>query len=141
MGTNFYMMTKSKEVSDKWFGYDRELTDFPDWGYSIHIAKTSCGWHTLFQEHDKIHSVNDIRLAVTTGDFILYDEYGTTYSWDEFVKRVVEHGDENSLTHIDPDPKMPNFEDYYGSYSLFCSYRKDYYRSIDGYEFCKSEFS
>ena len=44
MGTNFYLMTKSKEVCEKHFGNRFELTDYPDWGYQIHIAKTSCGW-------------------------------------------------------------------------------------------------
>ena len=137
MGTNFYMMTKSKQAADEWFGYDRELTDEPDWGYSIHIAKTSAGWRPCFQEHNRIHSVNDIKLAMETGNFILYDEYGETYSWDEFVKRVVNFGTEDSLTHINPNRNMPDFRKYYGVH--YDSSR--HFLSVDGYEFCKVEFS
>ena len=49
MGTNFYMMTSDKEAANEWFEDSYELTDYPQWGYSIHIAKTSGGWKPLFQ--------------------------------------------------------------------------------------------
>ena len=64
MGTNFYMMTSDKEAANEWFEDNYELTDYPQWGYSIHIAKTSGGWKPLFQEHSRIHSVNDIKIII-----------------------------------------------------------------------------
>ena len=75
MGTNFYMMTSDKEDANEWFEDNYELTDYPQWGYSIHIAKTSGGWKPLFQEHSRIHSVNDIKIIMSTGKFIIYNEY------------------------------------------------------------------
>lgn len=137
MGTNFYMMTKSKQAAEEWFGSKISLTDEPDWGYSIHIAKRSCGWHPLFEEHERIHSVNDIKLAMETGEFIIYDEYNKVFTWEEFVEGVVNWGDENSLTHINPDRNMPDFNKIYGR-----NYSDDRcFLSADGYEFCKVEFS
>ena len=99
MGTNFYMMTSDKEAANEWFEDSYELTDYPQWGYSIHIAKTSGGWKPLFQEHNRIHSVNDIKLIMSTGKFSIYDEYGTIYTWNEFVKRLL-IGIKMTLRHI-----------------------------------------
>lgn len=139
MGTNFYMMTKSKQVADEWFGYDRELTDEPDWGYSIHIAKTSAGWRPLFQAHEKIRSVSDLKLIYEIGDFIIYDEYNEVYTWDEFKKRVIDWNKDNldACGHIKPDRSKPNFYKMYG-YNYSDSRN---FLSADGYDFTNGEFS
>ena len=44
MGTNFYMMTKSKKLVEKHFPYEYEIVDTPYFGYEIHIGKRSCGY-------------------------------------------------------------------------------------------------
>lgn len=139
MGTNFYMMTKSKQVADEWFGYDRELIDEPDWGYSIHIAKTSVGWRPLFQAHEKIRSVGDLKLIYETGEFIIYDEYNEVYTWDEFEKRVVDWNKDNpdACGHVKPDRFKPNFYKMYG-YNYSDSRN---FLSADGYDFTNGEFS
>ena len=89
MGTNFYMMTKNKKnnLGDKQF-----LEDTPDWGYSIHIAKTSAGWPPIYEAHEHIKCVNDIKSVYDSDQCIIYDEYYEIYNWDKFVKRVVMWG-------------------------------------------------
>lgn len=153
MGTNFYMMTKSKEVCDKYFGYDYELTDTPDWGYQIHISKTSAGWLPLFQSHNCFKSIKQLKELYDTGDFILFDEYDTIYTWPEFEERVIKFNggtvknralepinqDKSSLFY---DPNLPDhrpvshFECKFDSY-----YVNDYYKDPDGFEFTTHEFS
>ena len=72
-------MTKSKEVRDQYFGYDYRLTDEPDWGYEIHIAKTSGGWLPSFEAHDCFNSIKDLKKMYDTGKFIIYDEYAAIF--------------------------------------------------------------
>lgn len=154
MGTNFYMMTKSKETRDKHFGWNYELTDTPDWGYKIHIAKTSMGWLPLFQAHECFRSIKQLKKLYDTGEFILADEYGTTYNWEEFDKRVLQHNggirgvapreeikmDPNSRFY---DHRMPKYRpvshfDYKYDDPY---YSMDYFTDESGYEFTNHEFS
>ena len=152
MGTNFYMSTTNKEVRDKYFKWNYELTDTPQWGYEIHIAKTSAGWLPLFQAHNCIKSVSDIKTLYDTGEFIIYDEYDTVYDWEGFKKRVLEHyggvagaiprtyveQDSNGLFY---DPNMPShrpishFDYADGKYAYM------YFKDAEGYEFDYQEFS
>lgn len=152
MGTNFYLMTKNKEHRDLYFGYDYELTDTPDWGYQIHIAKTSYGWLPLFEAHRGIESVKQIKDVYHSGEFIIADEYGTVYSWDEFDKRVLQFNggvkgriprekveqDRNSPWYDSTLPEyrpISHFEYDSGRYS------SDYFTDPEGYEFTTHEFS
>lgn len=152
MGTNFYLMTNDKAACEKYFGYDYELVDSPEWGYSIHIAKTSCGWLPLFQSHDCIKSIKDLKNLYDTGKFVIYDEYATIYSWPEFEERVLKfNGGVKGAVEPTPckqppncpytDPDMPDhtpvshFEYADGKYAL------DYFTDGEGYEFTNHEFS
>ena len=139
MGTNFYMMTADKDAAIEWFCNYYDMTDFPTCGYSIHIAKTSCGWRPHFQAHQRIHSVNDIKIVYGTGKFTIYDEYGEIYTWDEFKKRVIDWNKDNPdvNVHVNPDRSNPNFKDIYGYY--YSDSRE--FLSADGYEFSTCEFS
>lgn len=153
MGTNFYMMTKDKEIRDKYFGYDYELTDEPDWGYQIHIAKTSCGWLPLFQSHNCFNSVKQLKELYNTNNFIISDEYGTTYTWAEFEDRVIKfNGGTVKNRVVEPinqdkfspyyDPNMPNHRPVsHFEYKMDQYYMKDYFTDKDGYEFTTHEFS
>lgn len=152
MGTNFFLMTKSKEVRDKHFGYNYELTDEPDWGYQIHIAKTSCGWLPLFQAHECFHSVKQLKELYDTGDFIISDEYGDTYNWEEFDERVVKFngGYKGAIPRkrIEPDPNgmfydrnMPEYMPVSHFEYGFGEYADEYFSDEEGYEFTTHEFS
>lgn len=129
MGTNFYLMTKSRDKRDKWFTISEfSLTDSPIWGYEIHIAKTSCGWLPSFEAHKKVRSVRDIKQIYDEGEFQIFDEYGQEYDWDGFEKRVLNFNRDNSdaLSHL----KEFNKAEYRG-----CVYKDD-----QGYEFVDWEF-
>ena len=145
-------MTKSKEKRDQYFGWDYELTDTPDWGYQIHIAKTSGGWLPLFQAHNSIESVKQLKEIYHSGDFIISDEYGTTYSWDEFDKRVLQFNGgvlgavQRQEIKQDPgsrwyDKRMPQYAPISHFEYDFGAYANDYFRDPDGYEFTTHQFS
>ena len=151
MGTNFYLSTKNKDVRDKYFGYDYELTDTPEWGYQIHIAKTSGGWLPLFQKHECIQSVKDIKKLYDAGEFILYDEYGEIYNWPEFEDRVLRFNggikggipveiikQDKSSPFYDKDmpDHIPVSHFEYGNGKHAHMYSKD----EDGYEFMEGDF-
>lgn len=127
MGTNFYMFTKKKELKP-FFGSKLELVDEPDFGYQIHIAKTSAGWQPLFEAHDHIRTVSDLKLLYDKGGIQIFDEYGQEFTWDEFVKEVVNHGDEfNWRTGQHNDQPGPT--------------DRGEFTSVDGYRFTSSQFS
>lgn len=146
MGTNFYIMTKSKEARDIYFGDNYELTDFPNWGYEQHIAKTSFGWLPLFDGSGCFRSIFQLRCIYNTGDFVIYDEYGQIYSWDEFSKRVLQFN--GGIMGVAPLQKITTRVDKnlpeYSPISHFDyadgKYSKDYFTDGSGYEFCKRTF-
>ena len=152
IGTNFYLMTKVKATRDKYFGFDYELTDTPDWGYQIHIAKTSMGWLPLFQAHNCFESIKQLKELYDTGDFTISDEYGEVYNWEQFDKRVLQHN--GGIKGVKPREKVernPNSKWYdartpeYIPISHFDydygSYANEYFTDPEGYEFTDHEFS
>ena len=159
MGTNFYMITKNKEMAQRYAPYSYELTDEPYFGYEIHVAKTSCGWLPLFQGHkDGINSVAEYKAAYDTNEFKIYDEYGCEYNWDAFDDRVLKFNggvlnmqnpekieqDKNSpyydknlpkyypVSHIGGNPQSYKYDNWFAS---------DNFKDPDGFEFSRSEFS
>lgn len=153
MGTNFYFMSKDKERQNKWFlPGEYEITDEPDWGYLTHLAKTSCGWLPLFQSHKNIHSISDMKKIYDDGGFQIVDEYGTSYTWDEFDERVLKFNggvkgvapihkyNQSDFPQFLIDPDLPDhtpvshFEYGNGKYS------DEYFSDELGYEFTKREF-
>ena len=159
MGTNFYMMTKNKELAQKYAPYSYELTDEPEFGYSIHVAKTSMGWLPSFQGHkDGIQSVKEYKEAYDAGEFIIYDEYGTIYTWEEFDERVLQFNGgtvkNRKIEKINQDktsrfydPAMPDhipvshFEYNYNLHHSWYEVYKEHFKDKDGYEFTWTEFS
>ena len=151
MGTNFFIMTKSKEARDKYFGWNYELTDTPDWGYQQHVAKTSCGWLPSFDGSGCFKSVRELKSIYDSGDFILSDEYGTTYTWDEFDERVLKFN--GGIKGVAPreeierhendhwfDKDMPEYRPISHFEYAHGRYNDEYFTDKDGYEFSKREF-
>lgn len=152
MGTNFYIMTKSKEARDKYFGWNYELTDTPDWGYQQHVAKTSCGWLPSFDGSGCFKSIRELKNIYDSGEFILYDEYGTIYTWDEFDERVLKFN--GGIKGIAPrekinqdrnspwfDKNMPEYKPVSHFEYAYGRYNDEYFTDPDGYEFSIREFS
>lgn len=159
MGTNFYMITKNKEMAQRYAPYSYELTDTPYFGYEIHVAKTSFGWLPLFQEHkDGINSVAEYKVAYDTNEFKIYDEYGCEYNWDAFDDRVLKFNG-GVLGAQEPkkieqnkyfrwyDKSMPDYcpvshiSGSLQSYKFDGLFANDYFVDADGFEFSRSEFS
>ncbi|MEE1085016.1 MAG: hypothetical protein UH850_14915 [Paludibacteraceae bacterium] len=151
MGTNFYLGTQSKEARDQYFGWNYELTDTPTWLYQQHIAKTSMGWLPSFEESHSIHSVADIKKLYDTGKFIIYDEYGTYYNWEEFDERVLKFNGgvlgavPREKIEQDPnwqfyDKDMPDYRPISHLEYAHGQYASEYFKDADGYEFTRRWF-
>lgn len=154
MGTNFYLMTRNKQAAQKYAPYSYELTDEPYFGYEIHVAKTSCGWLPLFQGHkDGINSVREYKAAYETGEFEIFDEYGDSYTWEEFTERVLKfnggvrgvmprekiEADKSSPWY---DYRLPEYRPIsHFEYEYDYYYVNDYFADDQGFEFDKREFS
>lgn len=155
MGTNFYMMTKNKQLAEQYAPYGHELTDSPDWGYEIHLAKTSCGWLPLFQAYRHgIRSVAEIKEAYDIGEFAIYDEYNDVYTWEEFEDGVLKfNGGVRGVQKIervaDPDGSecnipishIPGNEQSYKHYYSPYDDCKSMFVDDEGYEFEEVIFS
>ena len=111
MGTNFYLMTKDKNVAhqfaDKavyndgkvveWYNKEYEIYEEPDFHYSIHLNKLSYGWRPLFQKHKPFATFaelekfyNDNCSPITW----IEDEYGEHFSWNQYKKRILDHANQ-----------------------------------------------
>lgn len=128
MSTNFYMFTKKKELKP-FFGSKLELVDEPDFGYELHIAKTSAGWQPLFEAHEQIRSVADLKMLYDKGGVQILDEYGKEYTWPEFEERVVNFGNERNWRTAQNHDQPP---------STFSGCNE--FISVDGYRFIDRVF-
>lgn len=94
MGTNYYLMTKNKELVHSYFDTEYEIVDEPDFGYRIHLNKLSYGWKPLFQCHNKAYKTwNELEQFYYdyNSDFDIYDEYGTYYEFKEYKQEILDH--------------------------------------------------
>lgn len=102
MGTNFYLMSKSKKLIRKYFAVEDtygvtneeyEIVDEPYLGYRVHLNKLSIGWRPLFQKHKTINTFKELECFCHNNKGIvgIYDEYGRKYSWKQYFDRVYSH--------------------------------------------------
>lgn len=102
MGTNFYLMSKSKKLIRENFAVEKnygvtdveyELVDEPYLGYQIHLNKLSCGWRPLFQRHKNIKSFKQLEdFCMKNNNIVeIYDEYGENYTWKQYYDKVYNH--------------------------------------------------
>lgn len=111
----------------------------------------------MFQSHDSFKSVKQLKELYDTGKFILYDEYGTTYTWDEFDERVLKFNGGISgvqkKERLNNNPQFPFYDPHVPEYGPIshcsgpdCTYNfgwcsNDYFKDPEGYEFTSHEFS
>ena len=109
MGTNYYMITKNKDLAHEYFAekcdyggkypeylnQEYELHDVPDFYYEIHLNKLSWGWKPLFQNHKAFRTFNELEKFCNEhmDDLTFEDEYGQEYSFEEYKKEVMEHSE------------------------------------------------
>ena len=92
MGTNFYMITKNKELVKQYFQDEYEIVDEPYLSYEIHICKRNAGWKILYQAHKNAYdSVEKLLLFLKQHpEVYIYDEYGRAFSINQFEEDVVD---------------------------------------------------
>lgn len=122
MGTNFYLR-RTKPV-----------LCFPE----FHIGKRSAGWMPLYQanrcsedyyrletQRPIVSVVDDIREAVDSGEWVIIDEYGTEFTFDEFIGYMEEP------FPIEDGQKRQSHVEAWG----------EVYEGKDGREYVEREFS
>ncbi len=102
MGTNFYLMSRSKKLIYEHFAVEDdygikdkeyEIVDKPYLGYQIHLNKLSVGWQPLFQRHKTIKTFKELeKFCIDNKKCVgIYDEYGKKYTWKQYFDRVYRH--------------------------------------------------
>lgn len=77
MGTNYYAVKKKPRIVKV---YDE-----------FHLGKASVGWQFLFQEQDNIHSFEDVKKILESGEWNIKDEYGNEILLEEFYELIEYH--------------------------------------------------
>ena len=151
MGTNYYFFTKNKEAARMYFGEIYQLVDCPDFGYEIHVAKTSCGWLPLFYAHEHCHSVGELTSAFNSGEFQIFDEYGKEYFWAKFTEEVLRYNggidgalpkntckfDSEKTNYNNMPDQIPFSHIEYGKRK----FNNNYFKDEEGYEFINEIFA
>lgn len=87
------MITKNKELAEKYFPDEYELVDTPYFGYSIHIGKRSSGWKPLFQVHDNAYtSVKSMKKFINSHkeDIRIFDEYDKEFTLEQLQDELID---------------------------------------------------
>lgn len=126
MSKNYYITTKDIEfIFDHMpdAKIDRHCRDF-----RIHLSQSAMNLTPLFQTHEKFSSwrecskfLNDFKSKIE-----IVDEYGVTYSIDEYIETMENDNKQYKSRMMTVYPDMQN--------------RAEYHRDSDGFEWCDSEF-
>lgn len=120
-------MASEKVPPKRWLGY----TELVHGKFGIHIAKLSDGWKPLFQQYPFIHSVKEWGIEYEDYDCTIFDEYGQTYSWENFME-LIDKNQESGATHIRSKESIDK--------NSIMSYDLYYECDSDGYEFMSCSF-
>jgi hypothetical protein len=110
------------------------------------------GWLPSFEASYSIQSVADIKKLYDTGKFVIYDEYGTYYNWEEFDERVLKFNGgvlgavprekiEKDINSPYWDRDLPDYRPISHFEYARGRYASDYFKDPEGYEFSRHEFS
>lgn len=102
MGTNYYFMTKNKELVHKHFAVEHDwgvtdeeykIVDNPSLGYEIHLNKLSHGWRPLFQRHKAFTTWDELEkfYYAHENDLHVYDEYSHFWTFADYKQHVFDH--------------------------------------------------
>lgn len=129
MGTNFYMMTKSKKLVEKHFPCEYEIVDTPYFGYEIHIGKRSAGWKPLFQEHKNAYdSVKGMKEFIRKHQksIRIFDEYCREFTLEELEDELITWGEQQQIRYMKHIPEGVPDEVFGGKKYLVESTKDDY---------------
>ena len=92
MGTNYYFVTKNRELCDKYFGGKYEEDDALHLFY-IHLNKLSGGWKPIFEKHRCFSTFCELKefYYAHIGDLKIKDEYNTYYSFKGYREEIMNH--------------------------------------------------
>lgn len=146
MGTNFYMMSRNKELVEKHFPFEYEIVDTPYLGYKIHIGKRSMGWKPIFREHNKAYnSVEELKAFIRKNqkDIHIFDEYNSEFSLEELEDELITWGEQQEIRYMKHIPEGVPDEIFGGKRYLVESTKDDYDITIpfDHIEYEKLEIS
>lgn len=154
MGTNYYMITKSKELVEKYFPNEYELVDSPYFGYEIHIGKRSCGWKPLFEQHKNAYdSVEELINFIKShsNDINIIDEYSREFTIEGLCEELITWGDNQTKRRLafnggnlteDKNGELETPIDHvkYSEFDKNC-WNINYWHDKDGYDFTDRSFS
>lgn len=90
MGTNYYLFSDKKQFKEEFEGAV-ELTDTPDFGYTVHLCKFSCMWRPLFQANNVFKTYRGFEQYLDRNKLVpIIDEYGKVYTHTEFKNELFE---------------------------------------------------
>lgn len=154
MGTNYYMLTKRKELAEKYFSNEYELVDCPYFGYEIHIGKRSCGWKPLFEQHknayDSVEGLVDF-IKSHSKDICIIDEYSNEFTIEGLYEELITWGDNQKKQKLaynggklteDENGELDTPIDHikYAELDRNC-FNIHYWHDKDGYDFTDRSFS
>ena len=129
LGTNFYMMTKNKELVETYFPCEYEIVDSPYFGYEIHIGKRSLGWKPCFEWHEKAYkSVEEMKNFISdhSNDIEIYDEYDDIFTLEELQSELIDWSEQQRIRYMKYIPEGVPDEVFGGKTYLIESTKDDY---------------
>ena len=129
MGTNYYMMIKKKDIVEKYFPNEYELTDTPYFGYQVHIGKRSAGWRPLFKEHKNAYdSVKGMKKFIKKHqeNIRIFDEYAKEFTLEQLKEELITWGEQQKIRYMKYIPEGVPDEIFGGKKYLVESTKDDY---------------
>lgn len=129
MGTNYYMMTKSKKLVEKYFPCEYEIVDTPYFGYEVHIGKKSFGWMPLFQEHKNAYdSVEGMKEFIKKHQksIRIFNEYNDEFTLEQLEEELINWGERQEIRYMKHIPEGVPDEVFGGKKYLVDSTKDDY---------------
>lgn len=129
LGTNFYMMTKNKELAEKYFPREYELVDSPYFGYEIHIGKRSLGWKPLLQAHKNAYkSVKELtKFLEEHKEFEIFDEYESWFTLEGLQLELLDWEKHQEVQYMKYIPEGVIVDEKYGWKKFFIESTEDDY--------------
>lgn len=149
MSTNYYMITTDKNLVEKYFPFEYEITDDPYLSYEIHIGKRSLGWKPLFEAHKNAYdSVAGLLyfLSENKNKIEIYDEYGKLHTIEQLKEELIDWGDYQTKKVIEYERvgKIQSPIDHVEIAEKESEYSWvdiNYWHDRDGYDFTDRSFS
>lgn len=96
---DFYFFTKNKEIAEKLGEYD--MTNIPDYGYTIHFCRLETRWCPLFIGNNVFRSFADLEQFYNRNykKVTIIDDCSYSVAFDDFKELVIEASEEKSMPY------------------------------------------